>query len=53
MVQNLILGVPNVMVLSDNGGFEPEVIFWSIWVIELSGLFNEQARVEMSVGLNL
>ena len=51
MVQHLVLRVQNVIVLGDDGGFEPKVIFFSIGVVELPGLFNKQPRVEVSVSL--
>ena len=51
MVQNLVLRVPNVVVHSDDGGFEPEVIVWSIRVVELATIFNKLPRVEMCVFL--
>ena len=49
MVQNLVLRVPNVVVHSDDGVFEPEVIVWSIRVVELATIFNKLPRVEMCV----
>ena len=51
MVKHLVLGVPNVEVHRDDGGFEPEVRNWSIWMVELATIFNKLPRVEICVFL--